>query len=40
MSYVYINILEYLSKIIRIFNNFGQMAMPQLLFGTKIFSLG
>ena len=40
MSYVNINILEYLDKIIRIFNHFHQMAMSQLLFGTKFCSLG
>ena len=37
MSYVYINILEYLK--IRIFNQFRQIAMSQLLFGTKFCSL-
>ena len=34
-SYVYININEYLNDIIRIFNHFSQMALSQLLFGTK-----
>ena len=35
ISYVYINIHEYLNEIIRIFNHFSQMALSQLLLGTK-----
>ena len=32
MSSVYINIPEYLNKIIRIFNHFGQMAMSHFFY--------
>ena len=35
ISYVYINIHEYLNEIIRIFKIFSQMALSQLLLGTK-----
>ena len=35
ISYVFINIHEYLNEIIRIFYHFDQMAMSQLFFGTK-----
>ena len=35
ISYVYINIHEYLNEIIRIFNHFSQMALSQLLLGIK-----
>ena len=35
ISYVYINIHEYLNEIIRIFNHFSQVALSQFLFGTK-----
>ena len=35
ISYVYINIHEYLNEIIRIFNHFSQMALSHFLLGTK-----
>ena len=35
ISYDYINIHEYLNEIIHIFNHFSQMALSQLLLGTK-----
>ena len=38
MSYVFINIHEYLNKIIRIFNLFGQIAIYQHLFCTTFCS--
>ena len=40
VSYVYINIHEYLNLIISIFNHFSEMIMSQLLLGTNFYSLG
>ena len=39
ISYVFINIHEYLNEIIRIFYHFDQMAMSQLFFGTKFYKI-
>ena len=39
ISYVYINTHAYLNEIIRIFNQFSQMALSQLLLGTKSYRI-
>ena len=40
ISYAFIHIYEYYNEKIRIFYHFDQMALSQLLFGTKFCKIG